>query len=146
MRRDILRAYGLQSDKEYERQGRETDDFISRRADRTRDHSGSGAVPHIVYKTYETPPPRQQRINDLDPEVQARWDAWRDDGIERYFDAVAKEIGDEFVHFDDCDKALKQIRADIAALRAELTTLQAVQRGEVASLPLVRRVTRDDAA
>ena len=45
-------------------------------------------------------------------------------------------------------KALDELRAEFAeqigALRAELTTLQAVVKGEVA--PLVRRVTRDDAA
>jgi hypothetical protein len=108
--RDVFKAYGLPSDEEYERQGRETDDFISRCADRARDHSGSGSssVPHVIYKTYETPPPRQQQINDLDPAVQARWDAW--------FDARFKQC--LFDQFEE-DAFLDQIFAEAASITRE---------------------------
>jgi hypothetical protein len=131
---------------ERERMRKERDD--ERIADRTRRHS----VDDVVYKTIEQPAQARpvtstQQINDLDPAVQARWDAWFDARFkERLLDALDEEIGEEFVHFDEGHEALEKIRADIATLRAEFTTLQAVVKGDVAPLPLVRRVTRDDAA
>ena len=52
-----------------ERERKERDADYRRRHVSSDDHG-------VIYKTYETPPPQQQQINDLEPAVQARWDAW----------------------------------------------------------------------
>ena len=152
-KRNVLEAYGLPSDEEFERFGREADAVMARAADCTRRHSGSDSASGVIYKTYETPPPRQQQINDLDPAVQARWDAWFAKSFGQHAEEFAGVLGDETGKMtreerrlmrEYVDGELHKLREEIGGLRAELTTLQAIMKGEVA--PLVRRVTRDDAA
>ena len=159
-KRNVFEAYGLPSDEEFERFGREADAVMARAADCTRRHSGSDSASGVIYKTYETPPPRQQQINDLDPAVQARWDAWfdarfRKSLIDQFQERLMDQLEDgALLHGmllevlcmlrKEIDEVSVQARKEIDGLHAEIKTLQAVVRGE--ATPLVRRVTRDDAA
>ena len=82
--------------------------------------------PRIIRKTYQPPPETQ--VTTMDAATQARWDEWADAKIQRGIEVVARVIGEEVY------KLLEEQRAEIGALRADLTLLQSITRGDVKQL------------
>jgi hypothetical protein len=83
----------------------------------------------LVRKTYEAPQ-QQQRINDLDLAVQARWDAWFDSRFDKRMDRIfADAIVSTYVH-----EHIAKVREEIGSLRADFTLQNAVAKGEIAQL------------
>jgi hypothetical protein len=91
----------------------------------------------LVYKTYEPPQP-QRSATTMDAATQAQWDKWCDSRIERFLakKVFTKAQGKTMVHVI---VALRRefreaLRAEISALRQDVTRSSAIARGEVKEL------------
>jgi hypothetical protein len=98
MRRDILEAFDLPSDHEFEQQGRKTDDYLSRLASRAGHRAGSDPV----HKTYE-----QQTSLGTRQWVQGEIRA----ALDERTDLIAEAIGEGTGNVE------KDLRREIATLR-----------------------------
>jgi hypothetical protein len=83
-----------------------------------------------IYKTtYEPPPAQQQQTSStMTPEQQKPWDEWLNSRVMHILDTVVEVIGEEV------GAEHKQLREEIAGLRADVAILQGIIKGEVAQL------------
>lgn len=88
------------------------------------------AQPRIICKTYQTPP-RPQRTAVMDDGLEERMRAFTMSAM----DGLADIIGEETGKIDAQLLAkIETLQADLAALRADLTMLQSIVRGDVRQL------------
>ena len=140
-------------------------DESNRRADELLARIDAKKERQLVYKTYES---SQERGTAMDAKNEAAWNAWFQASFDQrmrsiwkdavaefvsdYVDKKLSEFGDEILGFcddiiEEAEKERKLMKDHVAeqvgSLRADLTTLQSIVKGEVA--PLIRKA-KDDAA
>jgi hypothetical protein len=100
----------------------------------------------MIYKTCEKQS-MPQHVRDLEPEVQARWDAWADAKMERRLETYTDVIGEECGLIEKrLREEIKKLAEEVGQLRAEITVLQGIRRGEIASFKFNSGKADDDAA
>ena len=85
------------------------------------------AQSRIIRKTYQTPP-QPQRTVAMDDALEQRMRAFTMTALEDVCDMLGEEVGKTQTEI------VKKLREEIAELRADLTLLQSIVRGEVKQL------------
>jgi hypothetical protein len=122
---------------EVERERRVHSDFMASIAARTHRDSGDDADVKASEQTTREVTSAEKRARE-----SAEWDRWADDKISAALEKFADFLG-EFVGETQKEER-KRVDEQLGELRAELTTLRSIVKGEVA--PLIRKVADDAAA
>jgi hypothetical protein len=109
MRRDVIEAFDLMSDEEFEIQGRKCDDLLADLNSRSNSHAGAG----VAHRAVDPAEDRAMVAATRD----SQWNAWAKQHIRAYDDKLQEALG----------PVIEEMQAEIDELRAEVEALRGLR-------------------